>query len=73
MAIARGGASNAGQAWVTHQVLEDTLVKLPLGGAALPQLLVVVFEALPVGAELLETRLVDILEAGGGWSACSKL
>ena len=47
----------------THQVLVDTLVQLPLIGAALPQLLVVVLEALPVGAELLETGLVDVLEA----------
>src|SRR5689334_22205139 len=47
----------------THQVVVDTLVELPLGGAALPQLLVVVFEALPVGAELLEAGLVDVLES----------
>jgi hypothetical protein len=49
---------------MTHQVLIDTLVQLPLGGPALPELLVVVFEALPVGAELLEAGLVDVLEAG---------
>lgn len=48
---------------MTHQVFEDTLVQLPLGGPALPQLLVVVFEALPVGAELLQAGLVDVLEA----------
>lgn len=50
---------------LTHQVLVDTLVQLPLVWAALPQLLVVVFEALPVRAELLETGFVDVLEAGG--------
>jgi hypothetical protein len=55
--------SYRGRGEATHQVLVDTLVQLPLIGAALPQLLVVVFEALPVGAELLEAGLVDVLEA----------
>jgi hypothetical protein len=55
--------SYRGRGKPTHQVLVDTLVQLPLIGTALPQLLVVVFEALPVGAELLETGLVDVLEA----------
>jgi hypothetical protein len=55
--------SYRGRGKPTHQVLVDTLVQLPLIGTALPQLLVVVFEALPVGAELLEAGLVDVLEA----------
>ncbi len=46
----------------THQLLVDTLVQLPLGGAALPQLLVVVFETLPVIPERLEAGLVDVLQ-----------
>ena len=59
-----GWSCPGGTVWETHQVVVDTLVELPLGGAALPQLLVVVFEALPVGAELLEAGLVDVLDPG---------
>lgn len=47
----------------TYQVVKDTLVELPFGLAALPQLVVVVVKALPVLAELLEAVLVDILDA----------
>lgn len=39
---------------MTHQVVENTLVQLPLIGAALPKLMVVVLETCPVGAELLQ-------------------
>jgi hypothetical protein len=47
----------------TYQVLEDTLVQLPLGRSALVELLVVVLEAVPVGAERLEAVGVDVLQA----------
>lgn len=46
----------------TYQVIVDALVQLPLGGTALPKLLVVVLEALPMGAKLLQTGLVDVLQ-----------
>lgn len=46
----------------THQVIKDTLVEPPLKGAALPQLVVVVVEALPVVGELLKAVLVDVLD-----------
>lgn len=36
----------------TYQVIVNALVELPLGGTALPELLVSVVEALPVLAEL---------------------
>jgi hypothetical protein len=49
---------------MAYQVLVYTSVQLPLSRPALPQLLVVVFEALPVGTELLEAGLVDVLKAG---------
>lgn len=47
---------------MTYNLLKDTLVQLPLGRPALPELLVVVVEALPVLAELLEAGLVDVVE-----------
>lgn len=50
----------------TYQVLVDTLVELPLGRSALPQLVVVVVKALPVLAELFEAALVDILDHAAG-------
>ena len=48
---------------MTYRVLENTLVQLPLGRSALPQLVVVIVEALPVGTELFQTGLVDIVDA----------
>lgn len=48
---------------MTYRVLENTLVQLPLGRSALPQLVVVIVEALPVGTELLQAGLVDIVDA----------
>lgn len=47
----------------TYEVLEDALVERALPAAALPELLVVVVEALPVLAELLEAGFVDVFEA----------
>lgn len=49
-----------------YQILVNTLVELPLGGAALPELVVVVVEALPVGAELLQAGLVDVVDDAPG-------
>jgi hypothetical protein len=46
----------------TYQVIENTLVQLPLGLTALPQLLVVVLKTLPVLAELFQAVLVDVLD-----------
>lgn len=48
---------------LAYQVVVDTLVELPLGRTALPQLVVSVVKALPVLAELGETVGVDILDA----------
>jgi hypothetical protein len=45
-----------------YQLIKNTLVKLALGRPAVPQLLVVVFQALPVGAELCQAVVVDILD-----------
>ena len=52
----------AGLARETHQVVKDTLVQLPLGGATLPELMVPVVQALPVLAELGEAVGVDVLD-----------
>lgn len=55
----------------TYQVLVDTFVQLPLLRPALPQLLVVVLEALPMRAERLEAACVDVLDAclvSGFWA-----
>lgn len=46
----------------TYQIVKYTLVQRPFPPPALPQLLIVVVEALPVLAELLKAGLVDILE-----------
>lgn len=46
---------------VAYQVLVDAFVELPLGGPALPQLVVVVIQALPVAAKLLQAGLVDVV------------
>ncbi len=45
-----------------YQLLKGALVELPLGRPTLPQLLVVVLEALPVRPELFEARLVDVVQ-----------
>ena len=55
--------SKVGGRGMTYDVVENTLVQLPLGRPALPQLVVVVVEALPVGTELLQAGLVDIVDA----------
>jgi hypothetical protein len=46
----------------TYQVVENALVQRPLELPALPKLLVVVVEALPVLAELCQAVLVDVLQ-----------
>jgi hypothetical protein len=46
----------------TYQVVEYTLVERPLELPALPQLLVVVVEALPVLAELCQAVLVHVVQ-----------
>jgi hypothetical protein len=46
----------------TYQVVVNTLVELPLGRAALPELLVSVVEAFPVLAEFGQAVCVDIRE-----------
>lgn len=47
---------------VAYHLAVDTFVELPLSGAALPQLVIPVVEALPVLAELRKTVGVDVLE-----------
>jgi hypothetical protein len=49
----------------TYQLVEHTLVQPPLLGPAVPELLVVVLKALPVGAELVEAVVVDVLDPAG--------
>jgi hypothetical protein len=44
---------------------ENTFVKLPFLGTALPELLVVVVETFPVGAEFVEAALVYIFDPAG--------
>ena len=44
----------------TYQVAEDALVQWSLHCPALPQLVVVVLQAVPVTSELFEAVLVDI-------------
>jgi hypothetical protein len=46
----------------TYQLLENALVQSPLFRPAVPELLVVVLEALPVGPELGKAVLVDVLD-----------
>jgi hypothetical protein len=48
----------------TYQLLENALVQPPLFRPAVPELLVVVLKALPVGSELRETVLVDVFDTG---------
>ena len=47
------------------QLVEHALVQRPLGRAALPQLLVVVLQARPVRAELVEAVRADVVQAIG--------
>jgi hypothetical protein len=47
----------------TYQLLKNALVQSPLLRPAVPELLVVVLQALPVGSELREAVLVDVLDA----------
>jgi len=56
------GSAYVGQAGVTYQVVEHTLVQRPLPFPALPQLLVAVIQTLPVLAELSQAVLVDVLQ-----------
>lgn len=48
---------------MSYQFVEDTGVKSHLGPAALPELVVVVLETLPVGLELVKAVGVDVLDA----------
>ena len=45
----------------TYQFVEDALVKGPLLGPTMPELLVVVLQTLPVLAELLVAARVDVM------------
>jgi hypothetical protein len=47
----------------THQVIVNTTVQYPLFAPAVPHLLVVVLETLPVQSKLLQTVLVDIRQS----------
>lgn len=49
-----------------YKVVEYAFAQLPLLLAALPHLVVVVVEALPVAAELVEAGLVDVVDDAGG-------
>ncbi len=49
----------------TYQLREGALVQLPLSRPALPELVVVVIQALPVCAELLQALGVEVLDSGG--------
>lgn len=48
------------------QLLKHTLIQPPLQTSALPQLLVVVVQTLPVLPEFLQTILVDVVQHAGG-------
>ena len=64
MPYTRSGLNRAPNALlrVTYQVVEHALVERPLKLPALPQLLVVVVEALPVLAELCQAVLVHVVQ-----------
>jgi hypothetical protein len=49
-----------------YQFVENTLAEVHLSLAALPQVVVVVLEALPVGLELIQAVGVDVLETVTG-------
>lgn len=48
---------------MTYQIVKYTFVKLPLGGSALPELLIVVVQACPVLSELLQTVLIYVFKS----------
>src|SRR3569833_3433235 len=50
---------------LAYQILIHAFVQLPLCRSALPQLLVVVLQTLPVFTKFFQARLVDILLAIG--------
>jgi len=51
---------------ISYQFVKDTVVELHFSPAALPQLVVVVLEALPMGLELVEAVGVDVLDTATG-------
>lgn len=57
----------------TYQLVKHTLVQRPLVCPAVPQLLVVVLQALPMAAELLQAVVVDVLDPTPLISAVSNL
>lgn len=54
--------SSVGDLLLQLEVVEHALVERALGRAALVELVVAVLKALPVGAELVETMLVDVVK-----------
>ena len=53
----------------TYNLLKHTFVELPLVRPALPVLVVVVVEALPVTTELFQAVRIDVLEPGSAMLA----
>jgi hypothetical protein len=51
---------------ISYQFVKDTVVQLHFGPATLPQLVVVVLEALPVGLELVQAVGVNVLDTATG-------
>lgn len=47
----------------SYQLVKHALVQLPLFRPAIPELLVVALQALPMSTELLEAVLVDVLDS----------
>lgn len=63
------GKRGGGEGWLcAYKVIENTFVKLPFLCTALPELLVVVIETFPVGAEFVEAALVYIFNSAGRFS-----
>lgn len=58
----RGAPPSTRPSPATYNLLKDALVEFPLIRSALPVLVVVVVEALPVAAELFQAVRVDVLE-----------
>lgn len=48
---------------IAHQFLENASIQSGLIGSAVPKLLVILLQAFPVLAELLQAGLVDVAEA----------
>jgi hypothetical protein len=46
-----------------YNLLEDTSIQYPLLSPALRQLMVVIFQAVPVGSEVVEAVISNILDA----------